>query len=80
MAGHPEVDDQGAVLEFDQQVLAAAAGSNDAAARQQFGQTGREGPAQAFAAQDRLLDDAAFDMGRDTAPGDFYFWQFRHWG
>ena len=78
VAGHAEVDDQGAVFEFDQQVLAAASGSKDAASGQQLGQTGREGPAQAFAAQDRLLDDAAFDMGRDTAPGDFYFWQFRH--
>jgi hypothetical protein len=47
-------------------------------ANQQLRQVGREGPAQAFAAQHHLFDDTAFDVGCDTAPGDFYFWQFRH--
>ena len=80
MAGHAQVHDQGAVLEADQQVFAAAVGVRDAASGQQFRQARREGPAQALAAEHRLLDDAAFDMGSDTAPGDFYFWQFGHGG
>ncbi|VXC07467.1 hypothetical protein MASSI9I_51083 [Massilia sp. 9I] len=78
VAGHAQMDDEGAVLELNQQVLAAAVRTEDAVSGQQLGQSGREGPAQAFAAQHDLLDDTAFDMGRDTAPGNFYFWEFGH--
>ncbi|GAA0401779.1 hypothetical protein GCM10009094_02310 [Massilia aurea] len=78
MARHPEVDDQGAVLKIDQKIFAAPPDVQDAAAFQQRGQTGREGPAQSFATANDVLDDAAFEMGRDAAPGNFDFWEFRH--
>jgi hypothetical protein len=41
-------------------------------------QIGRERPAQALAPQDDLFDDAAFQVRSDTAPGNFYFREFRH--
>ena len=50
----------------------------DALAGQQLRQGGRERPAQAFAAQQHAVDQPSFEMGRDAAPRDFNFWQFRH--
>jgi hypothetical protein len=38
----------------------------------------RKRPAQALAPEHDLLDDAAFEVRRDTAPGHFYFGEFRH--
>jgi hypothetical protein len=43
-----------------------------------IGQVGREGPAQAFAPEHDLFDDAAFQVRCDAAPGHFYFGEFRH--
>jgi hypothetical protein len=50
----------------------------DAGVRPAGRQGGRKRPAQAGAAQHDLFDDAAFEVRRDAAPGDFYFWEFRH--
>jgi hypothetical protein len=50
----------------------------DAPALQQRRQLGRKRPAQTLAAQHDVFDDAAFQVRSDAAPGDFYFWEFRH--
>ena len=74
MAGHAQVDDQGAVLEMHEQVFAAPAGAQYGAAGQQLLELLGKRPAQAGAAQHHVLHGAAFEMGRDAAPGDFHFW------
>ena len=78
VAGHAEVNNQLAGIKADQQVFAAPAHLRDALADQGCGQVGGEGPAQAFAPEHDLFDDAAFQMRCHTAPGHFYFGEFRH--
>ena len=73
MARHAQVDDERACVETDQQVFTAPADLRDALAGQGDGQVGREGPAQALAPEHDLFDHAAFEVGRDAAPGHFYF-------
>jgi hypothetical protein len=66
------------VFELEQQIFATPSRQLHPASRQQLFQAGREGPAQAVAAQHYAGYRAAFDMGRDSAPCDFNFWQFWH--
>jgi hypothetical protein len=73
VAGHAEVDDQRAVLEMDQQVLAAAPSAATCArpavavARAGRASAGRRGAAPRHARY-------GLRVRRDAAPGDFNFW------
>ena len=78
VARHAEVHDQGAGVEADQEVLAAATDVQDALPYQRLGNVRREGPAQALTAEHDLFDHATFQVGCDPAPGHFYFGEFRH--
>jgi hypothetical protein len=73
MTGHAEMDDQGAVIEADQQVLATPTRDANRSSAQKFRQVDRERPAQAGMAKSNSFDYTSFKMRRDTAPRDFNF-------
>jgi hypothetical protein len=63
VAGHAQVHDQRAMVEMDQQVLAAPPGAADHAPGQQGMQALRKRPAQAGVTQHDAADGAPFQMG-----------------
>ena len=72
------MDDQGAMRKLNQQVFAAPRRAQNGLSSKICAKARRERPAQAFAAQYDVFDDAVFQVRRDAAPGDFDFREFRH--
>ncbi|EXF43084.1 hypothetical protein BAY1663_04502 [Pseudomonas sp. BAY1663] len=77
-AGHPQMDDQRAGLEADQQVLGAPLNRLDTLTGQAHVQILGNRPAQAPVAHDHPVDALAEEMRRDTAAGSFDFGEFGH--
>ena len=77
-ARHAQMHDLGAMLEAQQQVLAAARAFQHLASGQQAGQIGRNGPAHAGFMDDQPGELAAGDDGVYSPTRGFDFGQFRH--
>jgi len=77
-AGHAKVQDQRAMLELHQQILAAPPERTDDSSAQQPGQVFRDRPAQPGMAHDRIRDSQPDEMRGQATPRDFYFGQLRH--
>ena len=71
---------EAAVVEFDQDVLAAPGQRADARAIEPLGEIGRERPAQIGAAQFGPHDPAPGHATREAAADGFDFGEFRHPG
>src|SRR5450830_681249 len=72
------MNDQRAMIEFNQQIFSAPTDSPYPPAAQAARQIRRKRPTQAATAQRDCGNDLALQVWRETAPGDFNFWQFWH--
>ena len=75
---HAEMDDERALAEVQQQILAAPLDVLEALAGQPLGQPFGQRPAQARHAQHRAAHGPTEHTGAQSARNDFDFGQFRH--
>lgn len=76
--GHPQVNNQCALVEAEQQVLRPPLESAQGLSVQPGLESFGNGPAQPPLADHELPDRVADDVGRNPAPGGFHLWKFRH--
>jgi hypothetical protein len=78
VSGHAEMYYQSAMIESDQQILAASPGAADLATAEPLREVRRERPAQSAVPHRDGSDNSPFKVRRYTASGHFDFWQLRH--